>query len=442
MTGQHRRSPVVLFSLLIVFLIVALALAVAATMYIASVQFSVAASPRTSPLSAVQAGAIDPALAVLSLAGTPDDAVVDKALASGSGDTALATLLYSTSLSDQVRAASLLALAHRLAQDGKKDDALVAGRTAADVATLSPVMSDYSRAAVLDQAGQIMAGAGKQDEAAHAYGIASTIAEYSGRIDPTYRQLLLDALATDLSHIGRADQARTVRSSMQSATLTSGNSPAVLPTMLLPLDQSNSPVAPDVWASVDAATAERVSLAAKLVSSLQRQSGTPPETVRQSLEQALIKEDALRDQVYSRGIAESDNLLQRAAYARARLEWQTLKWRVARQGFGMSLVPAWESQISANDASLRKAYDDYFAIMRDVAASLPEQVDAAQGDIDVILDQIKMGRLGLPPGSQESALLQALNNAVDWRQTLGGANLYVTTQKDNNTSQLTVVTIQ
>jgi hypothetical protein len=164
--------------------------------------------------------------------------------------------------------------------------------------------------------------------------------------------------------------------------------------------------------------------------------------VRQSLEQALIKEDALRDQVYRRGMAESDNLLQRAAYARARLEWQILKWRVARQGFGMSLVPDWETQINGSEASLRKAYDDYFAILRDVAVSLPEEIDAAQGDVDVILDQIKMGRLGMPPSSQEGALLQALDNAVRWRLALGGNNLYVTTPRDNNNGQLTVVSTE
>jgi hypothetical protein len=179
-----------------------------------------------------------------------------------------------------------------------------------------------------------------------------------------------------------------------------------------------------------------------LVTALEGNSPQPPETVRQSLEKTLVREDRLRAQVYGDGLDQSSDLLQRVAFARARVEWLTLKWRVAQQGFGMALVPAWESQQLDIEATLSQACQEYFLILRDAAISLPRQGEAVQGQMEAILDQIKMGRLGLPPYAQEGELVRALDQVERELMGLGLGRLYVTVKADNGSSQLTVISSQ
>lgn len=431
---QHRKSVAVL-TLIVVLLILTVIAAVGAAVLILTDRFTSAASPWVSPLSAIKAGAINPALALRPLSDTPDQTVVDEALAAGSSETALAALLYSTSLDDQTRAAGLLTLATRFAGASQKERAALAARTAVDVAILSPTMPDYNRVASLAQAAQILAGAGKSGEAIHALSTAAVIAQHSGRIDSSYRQRLLEGLASDAGRMGRKDVERELRAALNSELPALDTTRAVLPKLLIPLTGNGN----GAWSELDAATAERISLARALIASLEGNSPTPSETVRQSLEKALVREDRLREQVYGNGITQGDNLLQRVAYARARMDWLALKWRVARQGFGMALVPAWESQERDIEANLQDACDDYFVILRDAAISLPSQSEAVQGALDAIQDQIKLGRLGLPPYAQEGELVRALDRAVADRMNLGLGNMHVTVTTVKGISQLTVI---
>lgn len=435
MAAEHHHRSVAVFGLLVGLLILAVVAAVGVSFLILSDRFTSTASPWVSPLSAIKAGAVDPALALGSLAGETDQTVADRALAAGSNETALAALLYGTSLDDQTRSSGLLTLATRFNSSGNKDRTARVARSAVDVAILSPTMSDYSRAAALAQAAQLLAAAGKPDEAISALTNAGIIAQYSGRIDAAYRERLLEGLAADAARMGRKDLAQELRAALNAALPAVDTMSAVLPSLLTTLAGDGD----KAWAELDAAAAERVTLAQALIASLAGQSATPSETVRQSLEKALVREDALREQVYANGITGGDNLLQRVAYARARMEWLALKWRVARQGFGMALVPSWESKDIDIEASLSQACDEYYAILRDAAVSLPLPANAVQGAIDAIQDQIKLGRLGLPPYAQEGELVRALDRASAERMDLGLGRLNVTMTAMKGSSQLTVV---
>jgi hypothetical protein len=364
--------------------------------------------------------------------------VTERSTAANSTETTLAALLYSTTLSDQARTAGLATLALSLARDGQKERAELAAHTTIDVAILSPTMPDYNRSAVLAQAGQALAALGKNSEALQAYGTSAIIAERSGRLDPSYRAILLQGLANDVSRIGQNDMAKALRVAANSNPPPADASPYVLPSLLVPL----LPDGASAWTDLEAAIAERESIATALIAALDGQSPTPSETVRQSLERVLQREDRLREQVYTAGIADGSDLLRRVAYARARMDWLVLKWRVARQGFGMALVPTWESQERDIEASLRQACDDYYVIVRDAAVSLPSQIQAVQGTIDVIQDQIKFGRLGWPPFAREGELLRSLDMAARQRMDLGIGSLYVTVRTSNGNSQLAVVSSQ
>jgi hypothetical protein len=431
--ADHRRSSVV-FLLVVMLLVGATIVAIGAALFILSEQFSSVAAPWVSPLSVVHTGAIDPALALGTLAGQNDADVASQASAAGSLDTALATLLYSTSLDDQTRLAGLLSLGRKLVQSGQRTAALQTAHTSVDIALLSPVTSDHNKVIALDQAGQILASLGKDDAAAHAYSQAALLAQYSGRIDPSYRQLLLQALLTDVARLGRSDLTRSLRAALQSTPPEQDTSPYVLPSLLV-----SAPHTGAAWDAVEQAAAQRIDLAAALITALEGNAPTPPETIRRSLERALLEESRLREQLYADSLAESTDLLARLALAREQCQWLTLKWRIARQGFGMALVPAWESQTRDIEAALRKAYEDYYVILRDVAVSVPQQRDAAQGAVEAILDQIKLGRLGLPPHAQEGELVRALDRATSELHDLGRGYLYIINKTVKGGSQLTVV---
>ena len=121
MAGQHARSSLVVFGLLAGMLILATVAASAGAVIVLSDRLPAPPTPRPSALSTVASGAINPSLALASLAGANDQDVIDGALAAGDTETAFATLLYSVQLSDQARTGSLLSLARSLAQNKKID---------------------------------------------------------------------------------------------------------------------------------------------------------------------------------------------------------------------------------------------------------------------------------------------------------------------------------
>jgi len=425
MASTGRRSPAGVLGVLVVLLVIIAGSA--AGVVLVSARLSSAAGVWVSPVSTIKKGAIQPTLALKSLAGVSEQDVLAQALASGSGDTALTILLYSASLSDEERASGLVKVAEQMARAGASSTAFLALRTAAVVAILSPAMPDHARAAVLNQAGQALAALRKTDEAARAYDAAATIALHSARLEPTYRRLLLEALATDYARIGRNQRAKDLRRAAQDDEPAGEPTPYLLPTLLV----SVSPGDGDLWAELQDTSAKRMDLAAALIAALEGQWPTPSETVRKALETALMAEDRLRERLYTDGLAQTSNLMERVAYARAWMEWLALKRQVADQGFGVALVPAWERRHSDVLASLQKACEDYYLIMRDVAVSLPDQLEAAQADVDIIADQIKLARLGICPDAPEADLLRTLDRAIKERVPLrSDTSLYVTVREE------------
>ncbi len=436
MAGTGRRSPAGVLGVLVVLLVIIGGSA--AGVVLLSGRLSSAAGPWVSPLSAIKKGAIDPAVALKSLAGVREQDVLAQALAAGSSDTALAVLLYSASLSDEERTSGLLKVAGRMVQAGEGSTALLALRTAALVAMLSPIMPDHGRAAVLNQVGQALAALGKTDEAARAYDGAATIALHSARLEPTYRRLLLEGLAADYAHIGRGERARDLRRAAQDDDPPGEATPYVLPTLLVSVSAGDG----ELWTELEETTTKRTELVAALIAAMEGSSPTPSETVRKALETTLVAEDRLRERLYSDGLAQTSNLMERIGYARAWMEWLALKRQVADQGFGVALVPAWERRHSDVVASLQKACEDYYLILRDVAVSLPDQLEAAQATVDAIADQVKLARLGIYPDAPEAELLSALERATRERVSLRNDNsLYVTVKEERGGQVFVLVSV-
>jgi hypothetical protein len=427
MPGQRARANVLLFCVLLVLLIVAVAAAASGVALVVSRQPSAAAGPRMSPLASLTASAINAPLALAELAGRPDEETLQQALSSGQLDTALAILLNSPFMSDDARSAGLTDLARRWEAAHKQAPALAAVRAAIDVALLSPSMPDHARAAALDQAGQVLASLGQRAEAGYAYDQATTIARDSGRIDPTLRQLLLEGLIQSNTRLGRTDAARQIRAALQSPAPAPDRTAAVLPD-LLPASADGATAA---WPELGAATEERMRLAADLANAIaNRDAGI--EAKRSALEAALLAEDRIWQRIDGEGAYRADNLLQSVAFARQRLEWQAIKWRVARRGFGLSLVPAWEQAALQIESDLAWAADDYYQSLRDAAVSLPDLGQANEAAVEIAQDQIKLGRLGIPQATSEAEVMGSLQRAIAARLAAGNTSLYLASASDDS----------
>ena len=430
MPGQRTRASLLLFGFLLVLLVVAAAAAASGAALVLSRRSAAAEDQSQSPLATLSATAIFAPLALGTLEGRPEEEIVQQALASGQLDTALAALVYSPFLNDEARSTALIDLARLLAAARKREPALAAVRAAIDVALLAPSMPDHARATALEQAGEVLASLGQRAEAGYAYDQATTIASESGRINPTLRQLLLDELALSNSRLGRSDAARQIRSARQSPVPIPDNAAPVLPNLVPSFVGGTSAV----WAELDAALEARYGLAVDLADAVAN-SDVTVEVKRSALEAALLAEDRLWQRVDSEGAYPTDNLLQSAAYARQRLEWQALKWRVACRGFGQPLVPAWEQAVGQIEADLAWATEDYYQALREAGVSLPDLRQAHEAAVEIAQDQIKLGRLGLPQATSEAELLANLQRAVIARLATGDTSLYLASDSDEGGNQ-------
>jgi hypothetical protein len=103
---------------------------------------------------------------------------------------------------------------------------------------------------------------------------------------------------------------------------------------------------------------------------------------------------------------------------RDKIQWLALKLRIARQGFGISLVPEWEAKLNDIAQELNDAYDDYFAITEQQAGGLAKTDEANRSTEDTLREAIVAGRSGLYPQYNEAdsrskldAVAQALRDA-------------------------------
>ena len=150
------------------------------------------------------------------------------------------------------------------------------------------------------------------------------------------------------------------------------------------------------------------------------------ETLTQALGQALKDEEVARDAFY----AGSDQLAlpDRLALLHDKLAWLGVKYRAARGGYGVSLVPEWESQAEDTHTALASTYTDLINGYGQQLDTL-DAVEAALARVELLRQGVLWTRLGLFPGSAEQALSEQLADASRqlWSRQ-GGAGLTVIAQ--------------
>jgi len=376
------------------------------------------ALPILAPTHSVQPGSVAPDLAVLTLAGEDDARIIRAARSAGEMETAFATLAYSTLIPDSSRAGEWLLLAADLAE---RDPARAASayRTVMDLASLAPSLGDQSRVDLSLRAAEGFSALGQGALGRLAVGQAEQIARHGLSLLPAQRRLALTQVIEVLGKMGERDAAQLLRSQLTSAS--QGPGVEVSPALNRLPELRGSIVLPS---EVAVAIADRQAAAAALAARWLAADEPERAELTATLGAALEAEDAARIRAYeSLGeLSPADRL----AMLHDRIAWLTIKYRAARGGYGVSLVPAWDAQADSLAQELEQTY-------MDLVNGYGQQVDTLEADaldqarVDLLRQALLWSRLGLFPGDVEPALAAQLQDAsAQLRERMGDVGLTIT----------------
>ena len=130
-------------------------------------------------------------------------------------------------------------------------------------------------------------------------------------------------------------------------------------------------------------------------------------------------EDQAKLPYYDSQLAATPQLSVQISVVQARINWLSVKYRIARRGYGISLVPEWESQAESIRAELTKSYELLFALYADLIVAIPnaDQIDLATEE--VLRRENLAGILGrypnYPAEQRLAQLLQATAQLIESR---------------------------
>jgi hypothetical protein len=357
---------------------------------------------------------LDAALLLRDLAGMPDVQVLDYALTTGKTETGFAIVAFSDELDDPDRASALLSLARSYTGANESAKAAVCYQALVNLAALGAGFHDYQRADLLLQSGDGLSRLGRRLEAEEAFDRVGEIARFSPALPAAVRVQLLQTLAGKYTSLERDFKVADVSHGAEEAAEPSADELVVVS---LPANVPNWEGEP-AWSEVRSREAERVSAAIELITALEGKANDQVESRRLALEKALLAENQAQNAFYARQRPKTNGISARLALARQRVGWLSLRWRVASRGFGLGLVPDWERSLPEIEAGLRAAQEDRYTILLELAALLPDPLDARQATVDALVEELKLGRLGLYPDAPERGLAGDLTAAIGDRVSL------------------------
>lgn len=392
---------------LLVFLIIAVVLLTLAGVGLLAAYFYLSRQPAetiawVNPVAAVNAEAVAPDIAVLTLAGEPDDRVVRAALSAGEVETAYATLAYALLIPDSLRGGNWLLLA-RDAQSRDPERARICYQVALDLASLGPTLNDLARA---DISLQVAAGYARLDRAWIArlsLAQAENVARYSLTLLPAQRRNLLLQTAQHYRELGDVQLAQAIEGRLEEYAAGPGVVVTASPS-LLPALRGTVALPTPVMIALAARQQAAAGLAARWLSA----GPSTRETLAQALAQALRNEDAARAAFYD--TADSLALADRLALLHDRAVWLTIKARAARGGYGLALVSEWEADAAAIDAQLAEVFT---ALINGYGQQLDtlDEVEGVQARVELLRQGLLWTRLGLFTDDAEQVLREQLAEA-------------------------------
>jgi hypothetical protein len=356
---------------------------------------SVDLSQWKAPLDQVDAKRITPANALETLAGVGDVQAIDDALQQGDWESAFGDLAYTPDLADVNRAGTLLLLGSRYAAAKQTAKAAWAYQYAATLATISPLPSELVRVQTLLQAAQGLRSLGLLSAARAALDQAYLITEYSYSIPRDTHARLFEQIASEYQAFGVTSLATQAKQkSEEAAALASEEAVAASrpPFHIQPLALPGNQELQDK-------TKARVTAAKELIDQLNlrppKSDQDLPQDLIRNLGDRLYEEDGLRKDYYEAQYKTAADAPAQAALLRDRIRWLALKLRLARGGFGLSLVPEWETDARNIAGELSDTFDQLFKLSEQQAGTAEKAADADQQVEDVLRGELVAGRWGL-----------------------------------------------
>lgn len=371
-----------------------------------------------NPLDAVVPQIIDPALAMAQLGGLSANDIIDQAISQARPGTALATLVYGPSVEAQDGAGDLLLLGNRFIRQNDLARAKLVYEMAAVIATLSPNLSDTVRADILLQVGFGLIGIEASGPAKLCLDQVFLLATESNYLQAAYRSAVLTSLSEAYRALGLRNEAK------QALEL------SAVPAELEALPETASVLPRGKFipfpAEIQAAEAKRWQAAQAVGQQLVELGGQVRPEALLDLKAALLREDALKTQFLTTRLAAEPQLSNKVDLVQAQINWQSIKYRIARKGFGLSLVSEWESQEAQIRAELAASYALLYRFYADVIIAIPNVADIDRATEEVVRSQILAGLLGqYPDYPSEQLQLQLLQIVTRLIETQPGTSLRV-----------------
>jgi hypothetical protein len=362
-----------------------------------------------NPINQIDTGEIDPALALASLGGLAESEVILEALDKSRPETALAVLLFHPTLTDKESAGGFLRLAAIYAQNGNKGKAVFSYDMACTIATLAPTLPDTVRADAFIEAGEGLISLDSPSSAKLCLDQAFIVALRSPFLQAAHRRAIFERLQRN--YIILDERALARESLTLSANPPSSTSPSEERTVL-PLNET----VPQPT-SIQEAESNRWRAAQRLAVLLVERGGNAPDGSVEALAEALILEDQLKLPYYTSEIAKTTQLSKKIDFTLAQIAWLSIKYRVARGGYGLGIVPQWETDAEQIRAELTKAYEDLFTFYADLAIALPEASQIDKATEERLRSEILVGELGrypnYPQEQRRKQLLEATDNLIN-----------------------------
>jgi hypothetical protein len=420
---QSSNWPII--ALVAAVVILALAGVALLAAYFLMSQPATAADPGwVNPLSALESAAVAPDLAVLTLAGEPDDRVIRAALDANEIETAHAGVAYSVLLSDQLRSGQWLLLATKVVERDA-DRGLIAYQAALDESALGPALNDLGRADISLQVARGFMALQKPELARLATAQAENIARFSLSLLPGQRRSVLQAAAAAYELLGDDASVQAIHDNMEAYSSGPGvDGPRV--DLLLPTLRGVVALPQEVASALALRQEAAAALAARWLSA----APTERSNLVQALGEALAAENEARSAWYAGG--EGLELPDRLALLHDRIAWLVVKYRASRGDFGTSLVSDWEAQSGQIEVELTETFT---ALINGYGQQLDilDPVEALQARVELLRQSVLWTRLGLFPGEAEDKLRADLIDAARqlWTRQ-GGAGLTVVAQDVNS----------
>lgn len=417
---QRARSWGCLERLLLIAFFLCLLVGLIALYLLFAINRPPAATLFDAPVQTLLVDQIVPPLAVRHLAGDSLDGLAAQAIVANELATGQALLLLDGNTPPIELAANWLDLAKKELEHQNSLRAAQATLMAQRIVLLDPRLQPLEKVQLLTQCARLYAESGAENNTDVDFAKltlfttnqAATIAAQTPNLLPAQRSQLFTPLQPLLATLENSEEQRLLKLRIDDFARNPFLSPSgqiVTPTLFSLAESSTlvDTVLPALLTRQDAAKAftDRYLLT----------NGVDVEPERVALQVALLNENRVRLEAMSQ-ILSTATAAQKMYLLQQQRIWLATQLRIALRGYGLSLVPEWEADISGIQRELNTNTNDLKAVFEQLATLQPSPAQQAMLRLEAILWMAEQFELGLYPnvtGEELAAQIEFAQNEVE-----------------------------